>query len=143
MKNNNKVWSHQEDNFLMQQISLGLNARQVYERYGEMIGRTENAIAARICYLKKPVSERLKEDQESTDNEVVKSLNCVCNRLDTLIRILNNVEQAVINLVERNDQQCNAYIKALYEIKTSVVENTGNTTAIKNVANRASHKMRW
>lgn len=98
MKNNNKVWSSQEDNFLVQQISLGLNARQVYERYGEMIGRTENAISTRICYLRKPVSERLKEDQQSTDNEVVESLGRVCNRLDTLIRVLNGIEQAVISL---------------------------------------------
>ena len=150
MKNNNKVWSDQEDNFLLQQISLGLAARQVYERYGEMIGRTENAIANRISYLKKPVSERLKEAQQSTDNELVESIEHVCNRLDTIIRVLGDIEQkvqentqAIASLEERNDQQCNAYTKALYEIKTSVVENTGNTKVIKNVASRASHKMRW
>lgn len=151
MKNNNKFWSNQEDNFLLQQMSLGLAAKQIYERYGEMIGRTEHAIANRISYLKKPVSERVKEEKQlNSDNELVDSIERVCNRLDTIIRALGDIEQkvqentqAIASLEERNDQQCNAYTKALYEIKTSVVENTGNTKVIKNVASRASHKMRW
>lgn len=149
MENIRKKWSNQEDNFLLQQLSLGLAAKQIYERYGEMIGRTEHAIANRISYLKKPVSERVKEEQNS-DNELVDSIERVCNRLDTIIRALGDIEQkvqentqAIASLEERNDQQCNAYTKALYEIKTSVVENTGNTKVIKNVASRASHKMRW
>ena len=149
MKNNNKTWIEQEDNFLLQQMSLGLAAKQIYERYGEMIGRTEHAIANRISYLKKPVSERVKEEQNS-DNELVDSIDRVCNRLDTIIRALGDIKeqvqentQAIASLEERNDQQCNAYTKALYEIKTSVVESASNTQFIKNVASRASHKMRW
>lgn len=90
-KNSNKLWKESEDRLLIQQMSLGMNAKQIYDHYGELIGRTEKAIECRISYLKKPSKERIKEDDNDTDNDIViESIHqmCVriCNRMDTLTR---------------------------------------------------------
>lgn len=42
---------------------------------------------------------------------------------------------------ERNEKQCDAYLKALYEIKTSAYENAGDTKVMKNEVKRLVHKL--
>lgn len=145
-KNSNKLWKESEDRFLIQQMSLGMNAKQIYDHYGELIGRTEKAIECRISYLNKPSKERIKEDDNDTDNDIViESIHqmCVriCNRLDTLTRQNEEMKKQIVEMNERNEKQCNAYLKALHEIKTSASEIAGDTKVMKNEVKRLAHKL--
>lgn len=146
-KNSNKLWKESEDRLLIQQMSLGMNAKQIYDHYGELIGRTEKAIECRISYLSKPSKERIKEDDNETYHDlIIESINqmCdrICNRLDTLTRQNEEMKKQIIEMNERNEKQCDAYLKALYEIKTSASENAGDTKVIKNEVKRLAHKMK-
>lgn len=145
-KNSNKLWKESEDRFLIQQMSLGMNAKQIHEHYGELLGRTEKAIECRISYLNKPSKERIKEDDNDTDNDIViESIHqmCVriCNRLDTLTRQNERLLKTLDEMQERSEKHCDAYLKALYEIKTSASENAGDTKVIKNEVKRLAHKL--
>lgn len=146
LRNNKKLWSESEDRFLIQQMSLGMNAKQIFDHYGELIGRTEKAIECRISYLKKPVNERIKDDADEMNQDlIVESINqmCdrICNRLDTLTRQSEEMKRQIIEMNERNEKQCDAYLKALYEIKTSAYENAGDTKVMKNEVKRLAHKL--
>lgn len=146
LRNNKKLWSESEDRFLIQQMSLGMNAKQIYDHYGELIGRTEKAIECRISYLNKPQRERIKDDAYEMDHDlIIESINqmCdrICNRLDTLTRQNEEMKKQIIEMNERNEKQCDAYLKALYEIKTSASENAGDTKVMKNEVKRLAHKL--
>lgn len=146
-KNNNKVWSEDEDRFLKQQIDLGMNSRKIFENYGKLLGRTERAIQNRVVYLNKPLEERMKEDANAIDqSELLELLNeissRICNRMDTLTRQNEEMKKQIIEMNDRNEKQCDAYLKALYEIKTSASENAGDTKVIKNEVKRITHKMK-
>lgn len=146
-KNNNKVWSDDEDRFLKQQIDLGMSSRKIFENYGKLLGRTERAIQNRVVYLNKPLEERMKDDANAIDqSELLELLNeissRICNRLDTLTRQNERLLKALDEMHERNEKQCDAYLKALYEIKTSASENAGDTKVIKNEVKRITHKMK-
>ena len=146
LRNNKKLWSESEDRFLIQQISLGMNAKQIYEHYGDLIGRTEKAIECRISYLNKPASERIKDDADEMNQDfIIESINqmCdrICNRLDTLTRQNEEMKKQIIEMNDRNEKRCDAYLKALYEIKTSASENAGDTKVMKNEVKRLAHKL--
>ena len=85
-KNSKKLWSENEDRFLIQQMSLGMNAKQIYDHYGDLIGRTEKAIECRISYLNKPQRERIKGDCVSHYEKEIqileKALDKACEELE-------------------------------------------------------------
>lgn len=145
-KNNNKVWSEDEDRFLKQQIDLGMSSRKIFENYGKLLGRTERAIQNRVVYLNKPLEERMKEDANAIgQSELIELLNeissRICNRLDTLTRQNERLLKALDEMHERSENHCDAYLKALYEIKTSAYENAGDTKVMKNEVKRLAHKL--
>ena len=144
--NRNREWTMQEDNALKHFIDLGYSSKKIYENYGDIFGRTEKAISCRISYLKKPVNERIKEDDNETDQDfIIESINqmCdrICNRLDTLTRQNEEMKKQIIEMNDRNEKRCDAYLKALYEIKTSASENAGDTKVMKNEVKRLAHKL--
>ena len=150
MKNFGKEWTVQQDTLLKQLMDLGYSSKKIYENYGEIFGRTENSISQRMCFLRKPIEERIKKEKPKSDNDVIEKLEehntRLCNRLDTLTRQFNNLLeltesqnnkfQEIIESMEQDKiarkKDSDSYIKALYEIKTSVFENTSDTKTMKN-----------
>lgn len=150
MKNFGKEWTVQHDTLLKQLMDLGYSSKKIYENYGEIFGRTENSISKRMCFLRKPIEERVKKEKPKSDNDVIEKLEehntRLCNRLDTLTRQFsnllelvesqNNKFQEIIESMEQDKitrkKDSDSYIKALYEIKTSVFENTSDTKTMKN-----------
>ena len=150
MKNFGKEWTIQQDTLLKQLMDLGYSSKKIYENYGEIFGRTENSISQRMCFLRKPIEERVKKEKPKSDNDVIEKLEehntRLCNRLDTLTRQLsnllelvesqNNKFQGIIESMEQDKiarkKDSDSYIRALYEIKTSVFENTSDTKTMKN-----------
>lgn len=150
MKNFGKEWTVQQDTLLKQLMDLGYGSKKIYENYGEIFGRTEKAISCRISYLNKPQREKIKDDAYEKDHDVIGKLEehntRLCNRLDTLTRQFsnllemvesqNNKFQEIIESMEQDKitrkKDSDSYIKALYEIKTSVFENTSDTKTMKN-----------
>lgn len=150
MKNFGKEWTTQQDTLLKQLMDLGYSSKKIYENYGEIFGRTENSISQRMCFLRKPIEERVKKEKSKSDNDVIEKLEehntRLCNRLDTLTRQFsnlleltesqNNKFQEIIESMEQDKiarkKDSDSYIKALYEIKTSVFENTSDTKTMKN-----------
>lgn len=150
MKNFGKEWTVQQDTLLKQLMDLGYSSKKIYENYGEIFGRTESSISQRICFLRKPIEERVKKEKTKSDNDVIEKLEehntRLCNRLDTLTRQFsnlleivesqNNKFQEIIESMEQDKitrkKDSDSYIKALYEIKTSVFENTSDTKTMKN-----------
>lgn len=144
LENNDfKKWTEQEDNFLKQQMDLGLGGSQIYDRFGEILGRTRNAINCRISYLKKPPEERIKEESNHEDRNITENFDRLCNRLDTLIKYQQKIIDELQLLDEREDKRCDSYLKALYEMKTSVCETASNIQTISNYFKRVMHKMKW
>ena len=150
MKNFGKEWTVQQDTLLKQLMDLGYSSKKIYENYGEIFGRTENSISQRMCFLRKPIEERVKKEKPKSDNDVIGKLEeyntRLCNRLDTLTRQFsnlleivesqNNKLQEIIESMEQDKitrkKDSDSYIKALYEIKTSLFENTSDTKTMKN-----------
>ena len=150
MKNFGKEWTVQQDTLLKQLMDLGYSSKKIYENYGEIFGRTENSISQRMCFLRKPIEERVKKEKPKSDNDIIGKLEehntRLCNRLDTLTRQFNNLLeltesqnnkfQEIIESMEQDKitrkKDSDSYIKALYEIKTSVFENTSDTKTMKN-----------
>lgn len=150
MKNFGKEWTAQQDTLLKQLMDLGYSSKKIYENYGEIFGRTESSISQRMCFLRKPIEERVKKEKTKSDNDVIEKLEehntRLCNRLDTLTRQFsnlleivesqNNKFQEIIESMEQDKiarkKDSDSYIKALYEIKTSVFENTSDTKTMKN-----------
>ena len=139
-----------QDTLLKQLMDLGYSSKKIYENYGEIFGRTENSISQRMCFLRKPIEERVKKEKPKIDNDIIGKLEehntRLCNRLDTLTRQFsnlleivesqNNKFQEIIESMEQDKitrkKDSDSYIKALYEIKTSVFENTSDTKTMKN-----------
>ena len=145
--NRNREWTMQEDNALKHFIDLGYSSKKIYENYGEIFGRTEKAISCRISYLNKPQRERIKDAAYEMDHDlIIEAINqmCdrICNRMDTQTRQNEEMKKQIIEMNDRNEKQCDAYLKALYEIKTSASENAGDTKVIKNEVKRITHKMK-
>ena len=150
MKNFGKEWTTQQDTLLKQLMDLGYSSKKIYENYGEIFGRTENSISQRMCFLRKPIEERVKKEKPKSDNDIIGKLEehntRLCNRLDTLTRQFNNLLELtesqnnkfkeIIESMEQDKitrkKDSDSYIKALYEIKTSVFENTSDTKTMKN-----------
>ena len=150
MKNFGKEWTVQQDTLLKQLMDLGYSSKKIYENYGDIFGRTESSISQRMCFLRKPIEERVKKEKPKSDNDVIGKLEeqntRLCNRLDTLTRQFNNLLeltesqnnkfQEIIESMEQDritrKKDSDSYIKALYEIKTSVFENTSDTKTMKN-----------
>lgn len=150
MKNYGKEWTVQQDTLLKQLMDLGFSSKKIYEVYGDIFGRTESSISQRMCFLRKPIEERVKKEKPKSDNDVIEKLEehntRLCNRLDTLTRQFsnllemvesqNNKFQEIIESMEQDKitrkKDSDSYIKALYEIKTSVFENTSDTKTMKN-----------
>lgn len=150
MKNFGKEWTVQQDTLLKQLMDLGYSSKKIYENYGDIFGRTESSISQRMCFLRKPIEERVKKEKPKSDNDVIGKLEehntRLCNRLDTLTRQFsnlleivesqNNKFQEIIESMEQDratrKKDSDSYIKALYEIKTSVFENTSDTKTMKN-----------
>lgn len=150
MKNFGKEWTVQQDTLLKQLMDLGYSSKKIYENYGEIFGRTENSISQRMCFLRKPIEERVKKEKTKSDNDVIGKLEehntILCNRLDTItiqfsnlleiVESQNNKLQGIIESMEQDKitrkKDSDSYIKALYEIKTSVFENTSDTKTMKN-----------
>ena len=150
MKNFGKEWTTQQDTLLKQLMDFGYSSKKIYENYGDIFGRTESSISQRMCFLRKPIEERVKKEKPKSDNDVIEKLEeyntRLCNRLDTLTRQFsnlleiaesqNNKFQEIIESMEQDritrKKDSDSYIKALYEIKTSVFENTSDTKTMKN-----------
>lgn len=150
MKNFGKEWTVQQDTLLKQLMDLGYSSKKIYENYGEIFGRTESSISQRMCFLRKTIEERVKKEKPKSDNDVIGKLEehntRLCNRLDTLTRQFSNILEIVESqnnkfqeIIESMEQDkiarkkdSDSYIKALYEIKTSVFENTSDTKTMKN-----------
>ena len=150
MKNFGKEWTTQQDTLLKQLMDLGYSSKKIYENYGEIFGRTESSISQRMCFLRKPIEERVKKEKPKSDNDIIGKLEehntRLCNRLDTLTRQFNNLLELtesqnnkfkeIIESMEQDKitrkKDSDSYIKALYEIKTSVFENTSDTKTMKN-----------
>lgn len=150
MKNFGKEWTVQQDTLLKQLMDLGYSSKKIYENYGDIFGRTESSISQRMCFLRKPIEERVKKEKPKSDNDIIGKLEehntRLCNRLDTLTRQFinllelvesqNNKFQEIIESMEQDKitrkKDSDSYIKALYEIKTSVFENTSDTKTMKN-----------
>lgn len=144
--NRNREWTMQEDNALKHFMDLGYSAKKIHDNYGEIFGRTEKAISCRISYLNKPQREKIKDDAYEKDHDlIIESINqmCdrICNRLDTLTRQNEEMKKQIIEMNERSEKRCDAYLKALYEIKTSASENAGDTKVMKNELKRLAHKL--
>lgn len=133
--------TEQEDRFLKQQIDLGLTGRTIYERYGELLNRTDRAIENRVSYLKNPPKKQI--EQTNPEINLTKEIDRVCNRLDTLINYQEKILEKLDEIEQQEDSRCDSYIKALYEMKASVLEVSSNTNTIKKFAKRASQKMRF
>ena len=150
MKNFGKEWTTQQDTLLKQLMDLGYSSKKIYENYGEIFGRTESSISQRMCFLRKPIEERVKKEKPKSDNDIIGKLEehntRLCNILDTLTRQFNNLLELtesqnnkfkeIIESMEQDKitrkKDSDSYIKALYEIKTSVFENTSDTKTMKN-----------
>ena len=150
MKNFGKEWTIQQDTLLKQLMDLGYSSKKIYENYGEIFGRPENSISKRMCFLRKPIEERVKKEKPKSDNDIIGKLEehntRLCNRLDTLTKQINNLLeltesqnnkfQEIIESMEQDKitrkKDSDSYSKALYEIKTSVFENTSDTKTRKN-----------
>ena len=150
MKNFGKEWTTQQDTLLKQLMDLGYSSKKINEKDRKNLGRTENSISKRMCFLRKPIEERVKKEKPKSDNDVIEKLEeqntRLCNRLDTLtiqfsnlvelIESHNNKLQEIIESMEQDKitrkKDSDSYIKALYEIKTSLFENTSDTKTMKN-----------
>ena len=71
MKNFGKEWTTQQDTLLKQLMDLGYSSKKIYENYGEIFGRTENSISQRMCFLRKPIEERVKKEKPKSNNDII------------------------------------------------------------------------
>lgn len=147
--NRNREWTMQEDNAIKHFMNLGYTAKKIYDNYGDMFGRTEKAISCRMGYLKKPIEERMKinvKESESENKDVLKKLEeqniRLCNRLDILTNQFEKLLNYLQNETERQEKNCDTYVKALYEIKTSVFDSASEMKTIKSEVKKITHKMR-
>ena len=113
-------WTRDEDELLILFQSNGLNAKKIYEKFGNRFNsRSQRSIENRISYLNAPVEEK-------------RSTQMVCNRLDTGIKSINNVNEVIRILIEEIQSMKKQEQRYSEEMKALFSEMNSNISIIKN-----------
>lgn len=136
-------WTQQEDNLLKQLDALGYSSSKIYKEYGSILkNRSQNAIALRLSYLRKPPEERRKEDMASFDNAdmLEKAINQaadrICNRLDNIANALTVVCRYMESDTENASKHAERTTKLLEEIKVQ----QGTLQSIKHELQKVAYR---
>lgn len=131
-------WTRDEDELLILFQSNGLNAKKIYEKFGNRFNsRSQRSIENRISYLNAPVEEKRKFDEDSNGMDhiietIERSTQMVCNRLDTGIKSINNVNEVIRILIEEIQSMKKQEQRYSEEIKALFSEMNSNISIIKN-----------
>lgn len=131
-------WTRDEDELLILFQSNGLNAKKIYEKFGNRFNsRSQRSIENRISYLNAPVEEKRKFDEDSNGMDQIietieKSTQMVCNRLDTGIKSINNVNEVIRILIEEIQSMKKQEQRYSEEMKALFSEMNSNISIIKN-----------
>lgn len=131
-------WTRDEDELLILFQSNGLNAKKIYEKFGNRFNsRSQRSIENRISYLNAPVEEKRKfyEDSNGMDQiieTIERSTQMVCNRLDTGIKSINNVNEVIRILIEEIQSMKKQEQRYSEEMKALFSEMNSNISIIKN-----------
>lgn len=131
-------WTRDEDELLILFQSNGLNAKKIYEKFGNRFNsRSQRSIENRISYLNAPVEEKRKFDEDSNGMDQIietieRSTQMVCNRLDTGIKSINNVNEVIRILIEEIQSMKKQEQRYSEEIKALFSEMNSNISIIKN-----------
>ncbi|MGM9946738.1 hypothetical protein [Floccifex sp.] len=131
-------WTRDEDELLILFQSNGLTSKKIYEKFGNRFNnRSQRAIENRILYLNAPLEERKKYDEDTGDMDrmigtVEKSAQMICNRLDTSITRINNLNEVIRILIEEIQSLKKQEQRYAEEMKALLSEMNSNTGIIKN-----------
>lgn len=131
-------WTRDEDELLILFQSNGLNAKKIYEKFGNRFNsRSQRSIENRISYLNAPVEEKRKYDEDSNGMDQIietieRSTQMVCNRLDTGIKSINNVNEVIRILIEEIQSMKKQEQRYSEEMKALFSEMNSNISIIKN-----------
>lgn len=131
-------WTRDEDELLILFQSNGLNAKKIYEKFGNRFNsRSQRSIENRISYLNAPVEEKRKFDEDSNGMDQIietieRSTQMVCNRLDTGIKSINNVNEVIRILIEEIQSMKKQEQRYSEEMKALFSEMNSNISIIKN-----------
>lgn len=131
-------WARDEDELLILFQSNGLNAKKIYEKFGNRFNsRSQRSIENRISYLNAPVEEKRKFDEDSNGMDQIietieRSTQMVCNRLDTGIKSINNVNEVIRILIEEIQSMKKQEQRYSEEMKALFSEMNSNISIIKN-----------
>lgn len=131
-------WTRDEDELLILFQSNGLNAKKIYEKFGNRFNsRSQRSIENRISYLNAPVEEKRKFDEDSNGMDQIietieRSTQMVCNRLDTGIKYINNVNEVIRILIEEIQSMKKQEQRYSEEMKALFSEMNSNISIIKN-----------
>lgn len=131
-------WTRDEDELLILFQSNGLNAKKIYEKFGNRFNsRSQRSIENRISYLNAPVEEKRKFDEDSNGMDhiietIERSTQMVCNRLDTGIKSINNVNEVIRILIEEIQSMKKQEQRYSEEMKALFSEMNSNISIIKN-----------
>lgn len=140
-------WTQQEDNLLRQLDALGYSSTKIHKEYSSVLrDRSQNAIALRLSYLRKPPEERRKEDQASFDNAdmLEKAINQmadrICNRLDNIANALAVICRYMESDTEVAEKQSERTAKLLEEIKANGILQQGTQQSIKHELQKIAYR---
>lgn len=140
-------WTQQEDNLLKQLDALCYSSSKIYKEYGSILkNRSQNAIALRLSYLRKPPEERRKEDMASFDNAdmLEKAINQaadrICNRLDNIANALTVVCRYMESDTENDSKHAERTTKLLEEIKVNGTLQQGTQQSIKQELQKVAYR---
>ncbi len=131
-------WTRDEDELLILFQSNGLNAKKIYEKFGNRFNsRSQRSIENRISYLNAPAEEKRKFDEDSNGMDQIietieRSTQMVCNRLDTGIKSINNVNEVIRILIEEIQSMNKQEQRYSEEMKALFSEMNSNISIIKN-----------
>lgn len=131
-------WTRDEDELLILFQSNGFNAKKIYEKFGNRFNsRSQRSIENRISYLNAPVEEKRKFDEDSNGMDQIietieRSTQMVCNRLDTGIKSINNVNEVIRILIEEIQSMKKQEQRYSEEMKALFSEMNSNISIIKN-----------
>lgn len=131
-------WTRDEDELLILFQSNGLNAKKIYEKFGNRFNsRSQRSIENRISYLNAPAEEKRKFDEDSNGMDQIietieRSTQMVCNRLDTGIKSINNVNEVIRILIEEIQSMKKQEQRYSEEMKALFSEMNSNISIIKN-----------
>lgn len=131
-------WTRDEDELLILFQSNGLNAKKIYEKFGNRFNsRSQRSIENRISYLNAPVEEKRKFDEDSNGMDQIietieRSTQMVCNRMDTGIKSINNVNEVIRILIEEIQSMKKQEQRYSEEMKALFSEMNSNISIIKN-----------